>query len=131
MTIDTTSSPATEPDPRFWLGAFLPATGVLLGAIALSIGWISQLPSSVAQKWDWSTQDVITVAPLWTGILSLTLPSTAALICLVFLKWSGKLAGWGRRLSIAALSSIAVFTASSLPVMLTGQLGLTDPLLAP
>lgn len=131
MTMDTTRSPAPEPDPRFWLGVFLPAAGVLLGSLVLSLAWSSQLPSSVAQKWDWSTHEVITVAPLWTGILSLAGPSAAALIFLVFLKWSGKLTGWGRRLSIAALTGIAVFTASSLPVMLSGQVGLTDPLLAP
>ena len=39
--------------------------------------------------------------------------------------------GWGRRISIAALAGIAVFTAASLPVMLNGQVGLTDPQLAP
>jgi hypothetical protein len=53
------------------------------------------------------------------------------LIFLVFLKWTGKLTGWGRRISIAALAGIAVFTAASLPVMLNGQVGLTDPQLAP
>lgn len=131
MTMDTTRSPATEPDPRFWLGAFLPTAGVLFGSFALSLAWSRQLPSSVAQKWDWSTQEVITIAPLWTGILSLAGPSAAALIFLAFLKWSGKLTGWGRCLSIAALTGIAVFTSSSLPVMLSGQVGLTDPLLAP
>lgn len=99
--------------------------------MALSLAWSSQLPSSVAQKWDWSTQEVITVAPLWTGILSLAGPSAAALIFLAFLKRSGKLTGWGRRLSIAALTGIAVFTVSSLPVMLNGQVGLTDLDLAP
>ena len=131
MTTDTARSPATESDPRFWLGVFLPTAGVLLGALALSLMWSSQLPSSVAQKWDWSTQDVMTVAPLWTSVLSLAGPSAAALIFLAFLKWSGKLTGWGRRLSIAALTGIAVFTALSLPVMLSGQVGLADPALAP
>lgn len=131
MTTDTTHRPVTEPDPRFWLGAFLPTAGVLLGTLALTLSWSSRLPSSVAQKWSWSTQDVITVAPLWQGVLSLALPSVGVLIFLVFLKWSGKLTGWGRRISIAALAGIAVFTAASLPVMLNGQVGLTDPQLAP
>jgi hypothetical protein len=98
---------------------------------ALTLSWGGRLPASIAQKWDWSTQTVITVAPLWLGILSLAVPSAAVLLFLVFLKWSGRLTGWGRRLSIAALSAIAVFTAASLPVMLNGQVGLADPLLAP
>ncbi|MHA7189562.1 hypothetical protein ACX80N_04595 [Arthrobacter sp. MDT2-16] len=131
MTTDTTHDPATEPDPRFWLGVFLPTAGVLLGALTLCLGWSTRLPSSVAQKWDWSTQEVITVAPLWLGVISLAIPSAAVLILLVFLKWSGRLTGWGRSLSIAVLASIVAFTAASLPVMLSGQVGLEDPLLAP
>lgn len=131
MTTDTTHRSVTEPDPRFWLGAFLPTAAVLLGALALTFSWSGRLPSPVAQKWDWSTQDVITVAPLWQGVLSLAVPSAGVLIFLVFLKWTGKLTGWGRRISIAALAGIAVFTAASLPVMLNGQVGLTDPQLAP
>ncbi|MDN3459884.1 hypothetical protein [Rhodococcus sp. APC 3903] len=57
--------------------------------------------------------------------------AAAALVVLAVMKWSGKLTGWGRRTSVAALAGIAFFLAGSAPVMLHPQVGLTEPLLAP
>lgn len=131
----TTNLPArrtpSDPDPRFWLGVFLPAAAVLLGSLALVSGWSGRLPAEVAQQWSWSTQEVSTVGPLPVIVLSFAAPAAAGLAVLAFMKWSGKLTGWGRRLSVALLAGIEVFLASALPVLLSGQVGLSDPLLAP
>lgn len=127
----TTNVPARRtpenPDPRFWLGAFLPTAAVLAGSLALVAGWRGRLPAEVAQQWNWSTREVSDVGPLWLIVLSLAAPAAAALTVLAVMKWSGKLAGRGRRLSVALLSGIAVFSAAALPVLLSGQRGLADP----
>ena len=120
-----------DPDPRFWLGVFLPSAAVLLGALAVVAGWSTRLPADVAQQWNWSTGGVNTVSPLWLSMLSLAVPAAAVLFVLAVLKWSGRLAGWGRRLSVGVLSGVAVFLAAALPAMLSGQVGLADPLQAP
>lgn len=127
----TTNLPARrtpeDPDPRFWLGAFLPSAAVLAGSLAFVAGWSGRLPAEVAQQWNWSTREVSAVGPLWLIVLSLAAPAAAALAVLALMKWSGKLAGRGRRLSVALLSGIAVFSAAALPVLLSGQRGLADP----
>ena len=64
-------------------------------------------------------------------MLSTDAPSAAVLLVLALMKWSGKLSGWGRRPFVAVLAGIASFTAVSLPTMLSGQVGLPDPLHAP
>lgn len=57
--------------------------------------------------------------------------AAVVLIVLAVMKWSGKLTGWGRRLSTGPLAGIAFFLAGSVAVMLHQQRGLTNPLLAP
>jgi hypothetical protein len=96
-----------DPDPRFWLGVFLPTAAAFFAALALVAGWSPQLPAEVAQQWDWSTGQVSTVGPLWLIVLSLALPAAAVLFVLAVFKWSGKLNGWGRRLSVALPAGIA------------------------
>jgi hypothetical protein len=120
-----------DPDPRFWLGVFLPTAAAFFAALALVAGWSPQLPAEVAQQWDWSTGQVSTVGPLWLIVLSLALPAAAVLFVLAVFKWSGKLNGWGRRLSVALPAGIAVFLSAALPAMLSGQLGIADPAQAP
>lgn len=131
----TTTLPARntpeDPDPRFWLGVVLPTAAVVLGSLALVGGWSGRLPAEVAQQWSGSTGEVRTIGPLWAAVLSLAAPPAGMLVVLAILKWSGKLAGWGRRLSVAVMSAIIVFQAAALPVLLNGQLGLADPLRAP
>lgn len=120
-----------DPDPRFWLGVFLPTAAALFGALALVAGWSPRLPAEVAQQWTWSTGEVTTVGPLWMIVLSLAVPAAAVLLVLAVFKWSGKLTGWGRRLSVALQAGIAVFLSAALPAMLSGQVGLTNPAEAP
>lgn len=120
-----------RPDPRFWLGVFLPTGAVLLGALAVLVSWVPRLPPETALKWDMATGDVLTSGPLWLNVVSLAGPSVGMLAVLAVLKWSGKLTGWGRRMSVAILAGIAVFPALALPAVLGSQLDLTDPMLAP
>lgn len=118
-------------DPRFWQGIVLPTVLMLLGSLALVVAWSGRLPAEVAQQWNWTTGNVSTVGPLWLTVLLQAALAAATLLVLIFMKWSGKLTGSGRRLSIAVLAAVSVFLAASLPAMLAGQVGLSDPSEAP
>lgn len=127
----TTKQQDTAPDPRLWLGVIVPTAGIILASLALIMSWIQDLPSEIAQQWDWSTQQVKTVGSLWSNVLLMLGMAAAMLIVLAVMKWSGKLAGWGRRLNTGALAGIVFFLAGSAPVLLSNQRGITDPLQAP
>ena len=132
MTLNPTdTSNDTAPDPRLWLGVIVPTAGMIMASAALIISWSPELPSEIAQQWDWNSQQVNTLGPLWSNVMLMLGMATAMLIVLAVMKWSGKLTGWGRRSSTGALAGIAFFLAGSAPVLLIHQRGITDPLLAP
>lgn len=126
---DTTQD--TAPDPRLWLGVIVPTAGIIMASAVLIISWSQDLPSEIAQQWDWNTRQVNTVGSLWSNVLLMLGMAAAMLIVLAVMKWSGKLTSWGRRLTTGSLAGIVFFLAGSAPVMLSNQRGITDPLLAP
>lgn len=118
-------------DIRLRLGVLVPTAGVVLGCLVLLVAWTPDLPADVASQWSWSTGDVRTVRQLWPDALLTVAMATIALLGLVGLELADKLTGWGRRLSVGAITAIAVFLAATDVVMVRNQRGLTDPLLAP
>lgn len=130
MTLNPNDKPQdTAQDPRLWLGVIVPTAGLIMASAVLIISWSHDLPSEIAQQWDWGTRQVNTVGPLWSNVLLMLGMAAAMLIILAVMKWSGKLTGWGRRLNTGALAGIAFFLAGSAPVLLSNQRGITDPLL--
>lgn len=132
MTLNSSGQPQDiAPDPRLWLGTVVPTAGVIMASLIVVASWSPALPNEIAQQWDWNSREVTTVGPLWSNVLLMLGMSTATLIVLAFMKWLGKLTGWGRRLSTGALTGITFFLAGSAPTMLSQQIGITDPLLVP
>ncbi|MBP3043111.1 hypothetical protein KKR91_08865 [Arthrobacter jiangjiafuii] len=114
---------------RLWWGAVIPTAGIILGAAVVLLGWYPLLPELLANQW--KDGAVSTVRPFLATVAPILASAVAALFCLLILHWTGKLDGWGRRLSIAALTALPAFLAGTTLLLAGTQRGLPDPYLAP
>lgn len=126
--IDTRPRPGV--DSRVWWAVLLPAAGVLLGAVALTLLWAPRLPGDVANQW--ANGQVSTVRNLAVTIAIFAGPAAAAWAFLAgFLTVSEDASSWVRRSTTGALTAILVTVSLALPVVVSPSLVVANPWTAP